>query len=611
MSIKNKFVTAITTAGLLAGLFGSAFVPSALAVRTIDTDESYTFVNDSGSALDGMIGINTDQATGHRNDYSSIGGSYGSADYELPNKLQISSYVDYGDDAPRPVKVNGDSIGDTYEDRAGFTDETWADDFSIGFYLQDDEGDPITSADLTATVTGAKIKVAFAYVENDTARVPCWNADLRSEFKTSGDAVNDAVSETLTDYNTWAGDGTQTAGEYFLCIKAASTTTLGTSNLTIKADGVTLWSGSVQVIGDLDEMELSVRGGHPHVAAGNEADSLFFKVVMRDTAGQAICGTRDGFNNDCEDDALAFNEPDYHARGVNADDLFTAFEVGEDSEAGLAADVCVDADAGDTKSASIRTENYAGDTVTSNTIEIRCTEAQSEYVVVAGGITQEYANPILSGEAVWADSAQGEDDATGDIEIYAVVKDSNGLLMGVDDSSGFNVDMDYEIDGNDDLNIDEQLGDAGAIGAGGKVVLGHYNPEVDAAAKFEIEVTFIDGNGATDLNQAVAKSVYYLVGTLDLDVTLTRVRNASKTSATWTADWGLDCSNAMVYFDWVNKNGTKGTLVNGASPVARRANFDGVAKFTLAKRNMTIFVTAYACDNGPATELGPVKARFR
>ncbi|MFZ9976047.1 MAG: hypothetical protein ACO3GM_04610, partial [Candidatus Limnocylindrus sp.] len=31
MSIKNKLVTAVTTAGLLAGLFGSAFVPVARA----------------------------------------------------------------------------------------------------------------------------------------------------------------------------------------------------------------------------------------------------------------------------------------------------------------------------------------------------------------------------------------------------------------------------------------------------------------------------------------------------------------------------------------------------------------------------------------------------
>jgi len=46
VSIKNKLVTAVTTAGLLAGLFGSAFVPAARAAWT----ESEVF--DCGTALD-------------------------------------------------------------------------------------------------------------------------------------------------------------------------------------------------------------------------------------------------------------------------------------------------------------------------------------------------------------------------------------------------------------------------------------------------------------------------------------------------------------------------------------------------------------------------------
>jgi len=306
---------------------------------------------------------------------------------------------------------------------------------------------------------------------------------------------------------------------------------------------------------------------------------------------------------------------EYHARGANQVDMFDEISAGKRESNGIELnnDTCATADAGDTMTAAVDYTNYEGDRVVSNTISIVCTEAQSKFVVAATGITQEYSNPILSGEANWGASAQGEDDATGKIEIYAVIKDSTGALMGVDSSSGFNTGMNYTIDGNGDLNINDFGGDADAIGVGGKVVLGTYDPNVDVAAKFEIAVAFADGNGATAGSQAVAKSLYYLVSALDLDYTLTRVRNAAKTSATWTADWGLECSNAIVYFDWVNKNGTKGTLVNGASPVSRRANFEGVATFTLKKRNMTIFVTAYACDAFGDTpdELGPVKARFR
>ena len=49
MSIKNKLVTAVTTAGLLAGLFGSAFVP---AVRAADDDATQTMAYAAASATD-------------------------------------------------------------------------------------------------------------------------------------------------------------------------------------------------------------------------------------------------------------------------------------------------------------------------------------------------------------------------------------------------------------------------------------------------------------------------------------------------------------------------------------------------------------------------------
>lgn len=585
MSIKRKIATAIATAGLLAGLFGSAFVPSAMAARTIDTDASYAFVNHSGSAVDGELGLD-----GTHSSYDGSGG-YGDADLALPKRLQISSYVDYG-------VFPGDNslIG-----RQGPDNFLNSEDFSIGFYLQDDEGDPIEATDLTATVTGGKVKVAFSYLENDFSRSRCSTPALRSEFKSTGDSVMGAVSD---------GTGMEgIAGNYYLCIRAVSKTTLGTSNVTIKADGVTIWSGSVQVIGDLDSTVLSVRNGYNHVASGNALDSLFFHVVMKDAAGQAICGTHDGFHNDCEDDdflAQGDDELHYYARGASSEDFFGDFETGEDSEASLAANACAadGSDAGETFTAAAAKDNYEGDKIISNTISIVCTEAQTEYVVAATGITQEYSNPILSGEATWIESAQGVADATGAIEISAVVKDSTGALMGVDDSTGFDGAMAFTFDGNGDLNLDD-FSVASTVSAGGKVVLGDYVPTVDAAAKYLITVDFVDGNGAVAEDQAVSKKLYYLVSMIDSDYTLTRVRNAAKTVATWTADYGLDCSNALVSFDWISGNGLKYGTVD------RRANFDGVAKFKLARRNMTIYVTAIACTGSGLPDLGPVKARFR
>ena len=117
----------------------------------------------------------------------------------------------------------------------------------------------------------------------------------------------------------------------------------------------------------------------------------------------------------------------------------------------------------------------------------------------------------------------------------------------------------------------------------------------------------------SDLDPFEATLIYW-VKAIDSDYTLTfKWLNAAKTKGRWTADWGLECSNSLVYFDWTNRNGTKGTLVNGASPLVRRADFDGVAKLTLSKRNMRIFVTAYACDDFTDTpdELTDVMHRFR
>ena len=596
MSIKKKFVTAITTAGLLAGLFGSAFVPSALAARTVDADASYAFMPDQVfnwdptalQASDGEIGMNSD------------GGPNGcwdanySEDCKLVNKLQISSYVDYG----KPNTVDGDNNNSR---KWGSTGDTYWYDYSIGFVAVDDEGDLVTTADLSATVSGGKIKVAFAYTENNDYRKSCADSDLQAEFGSS-DAVSDALADD--DYDA-----------YYLCIKAVSKTTLGTSGLTIKVDGVTVWSGTVQVIGDADEISLTVADGYNRVSANNAVYGEFFKAVVKDSAGQAIIGTRDGFNNDIDDSLMGGSELEYHARGTSgAEDIITTGSYTDNfGNIELEVNACVDADAGDTKSTAVKlTSNQEGDRVTSNSVSIICTGDADEYVV--SSVSQEYSSPVLIGAANWGASAQGKADATGQIDIYAVLKDQDGALMGVDGSTGFaDFDGDYSVESSEDDLFTNDTDDLAGVGVGGKYIIGGYDPVVDRAAKFKIVVT-IDYPDNTDEDAGeLVVNLYYQVNSIAGDYTLTRVRNAAKTSATWTADWGVDCSNAVVYFDWVNKNGTKGTLVNGASPVARRANFDGVATFTLKKRNMTIFVTAFACDDfsDSPDELGPVKARFR
>ncbi len=520
-------------------------------------------------------------------------------------RLQIHSWSIYG--------VKGSSYDREYG-VDGFTD---SEDMSIGFFVANSADVPLNNVDLTATVTGGKIKVAWAYANNGQEFVnTCDDGGLDSHFSSTGDSAQDINS---FDYN-WYNEG-----YYYLCIKPVGKTTLGTSTLTVKANGVTIYSNTVQVIGDLRSLTLSITDGYNRVSADNSAYGSFFTVLGKDRAGQVINKVDDGFYNDLEDwtdSGISQNVGEEDVLNSDGDPIdffydtdFSQYEQGE-NVVGLDSYVCLDGDAGESYAASLQMENYYGSQITSNGVTLICTGAADEYVIASSGVSQvsnfiSYgANAILHGEADWLASAVGAGDATGQIDIYVVIKDQDGAFMGVDGSTG--VAFGYDIGGTFSSDLDINDNDVGAIGAGGKLVIGGYVPYMVHAAKFKIVVTINDANGGTALNQELVVNLFYQVSSIDSEFTLTRVRNAAKTRTTWTADWGLACSNALVMFDWVNGAGTKGTLVNGY-PLERRANFDGVATFTLARRNVVIFVTAYACDDfedSPDT-LGPVKARFR
>ena len=114
-----------------------------------------------------------------------------------------------------------------------------------------------------------------------------------------------------------------------------------------------------------------------------------------------------------------------------------------------------------------------------------------------------------------------------------------------------------------------------------------------------------DANLGTTGAQKLETTLTYEAVTADeVLYTLTRVRNAAKTSATWTADYGLMCSNAYITFVWENNDGSK------YGEVTRKANVDGIAKFTMNRRNTSIFVYAAGCD-GFGADTDQVKARFR
>jgi len=584
MSIKNKFVTAITTAGLLAGLFGSAFVPSASAV-SIDQDDTYMFVDSNGDAEDGYVDYNNEEAGPHD---SGENASYVDTEW----KLELASWAEYG--TPE-AKFCG-----RYYAQYSECDQY---DNSVGFYIETAGDNALEVADLSATATGGKVRFTWAMSSNNGQR-DCWD----------NDNVWSTTSATATNFDStrddWYGDG-----YYFLCISPVSKSTLGTSTITVKAEGITIASFTVRVLGDLHSISLSTTDGQNRVAADNNAYGNFWTIVGKDAAGQAINAVGDSFWHEIEDwtgETLIQGVEDVYNVNDDEIDFFQDDDLGEyqSGRSGLESDVCTEDDAGEVYGAYVQMEARGGGVIESNTFNITCTGDVADYEVV--GIQHEtgYAM-ILEGEADWDASDAAEDDGgvvEGQIEVWAKLVDADGRVLGVDGSSGFSFDsIDYAYD-DDQLNFDEYTSQ---VLGGGYVLIGDYVPDVDTAKKYEIEVTIEQSD--SDLDDFVG-SVYYLVRAIDSDYTITfEWRNAAKTKGRWTVTWGLECSNSLVYFDWTNRNGTKGTMVNGASPLVRRADFDGVARLTLAKRNMRIFVTAYACDDfsDEPSELTDVMHRFR
>lgn len=624
MSIKRKFVTAITTAGLLAGLFGSAFVPSAAAgVNDPDLDYTYAYLESYGNGIDDgyLASATADDA----------GDSSGAPKFSLDN---VSWWAPYG-------MVTKNSEYDDYD----------SEDFSIGFEVRNSSDDPVQTVDLVATATGGAFEFAWPYTDNSEDMEQCKNPNLdwTTTSQSKENVTQDGVNDDIDSY-------ADAEGLYFLCVRSKNAFDGDSGVLTVKANGTTIATIDVTVFGDIDSIALSTKHGITSIADNNDAIGDFWNVLFKDNAGQTLNvngdenwnyvpglynyetdeyldsdGTGNGY---CEDYDAECLEPTGSAREYNSDDeIIDWFEYGfgeHESRMALEADVCDAGDIGETYTVVAEFGNLDGARVRSNGVNIKCSDDISEFEVT--DLKMEYtSSDTLSGEADWAGSDQGGDDTptcdwsgygyeadyaadvlAGDvysgIEIHAVVKDTSGNTMGIDASSGLGFVVTAV--GNDDLNWD--AGVSGFI-ANGVVRIGCYVPDMARSAKFALEVTLADPDASTGTEDDLVETFYY-VASLELPYTLTRVRNAAKTSATWTADWGLSCSNAVVYFDWINKAGTKGTLANGTSPIARTANLDGVATFTLKRRNMTVYVTAYACDDfedEELDELGPVKARYR
>ena len=589
MSMFKKFATAVATASLLAGLFGSAFAPSVLARGASQAprlSNSDLVIFNTGDVSDGEINAVED------GDAYDVG--------IAATSLVISSYADH---------AGAENDGQNNENN------------SIGFYFADAFGDAVDVADLSAVSTGI-VEVAWAYSNPGTSSTlnDCTGGfgDINDAYSLKDELTGDsAISSYDTDpevdgpVDGYSADMGSNDGEgvFMLCIRPISETKPGVGTITVTVNGVKLPAITVTVLGNVDSVTLEANQ-YATIAQGNVEIANFFRVIGKDRAGQVINGGGDGYTqylNDYASNITEAGEADgeevLNAAGAVIDFVTDNYDFSHEQLIALNAGTCAAGDAGKTYNFAIELEDWEGDVVTSNTIPVTCAGLNSKAKIT--GLSVEYA----TGDADWATSAAGIADAKvgdGVIGVYATVVDANGKPAGLSSTIGFSTIVNsYTESLNSTLNLDDENG---ALAVGGKMLVAVLVPDVDLVAKYGYSITVVDAdlgtvNGTTS-GQALAKEFTYTVGSVDLTYSLSRVRNAARTQATWTADYGLSCSNRLIDFYWENADGTK------AFTVSRKANIDGVAKFVMNRRNTSIFVMAMGCD-GFLADSDFVKARFK
>ena len=134
----------------------------------------------------------------------------------------------------------------------------------------------------------------------------------------------------------------------------------------------------------------------------------------------------------------------------------------------------------------------------------------------------------------------------------------------------------------------------GIDAAGGEATIGYLTPDTTRFGRFTYTVTALDSDLAITAagDDAVEKAFTKTFTALNSSstATLTKVRNAARTVAVFTADMGEDAAFDVVTFTVELK---RGIVVE----YNRRANANGVAKLTLSKRNTTVYVYASYLDD--------------
>jgi hypothetical protein len=575
---------------LLAGLFGSAFVPSAMGAVILPAD---TVVAKYTTLTEG-------------------------SEVHQPTSAKVFSFqTEDSDDGASP---SGASVGvnaNAYIDIALFT----AGAAGAGTTKLDLTDAINAAAVLKATSSNSAVNVGWGY-DNDTTDVLPADSD-GAGADAAGDGSVDAVAcngditvgttSSVVDVtgsdNAGALDDTNVVGYptahngiFRLCLAAETNATAATSTITIDWNGAVVATFTVTAVGPVASLTASITDGYKYVAEDNAAIDDWFTIIAKDAAGVQINGATTSISaetvtvSDWADQVENAQENQIVALGANISTIGTGTaDIGYELEASACSEESGsgegDGDAG--SSYALKFEDVSGDVV-SNAVTITCTlnSDGARVTAVTPEATTNTGSPNISGGITYNETAAGSDDI---LDLVATVVDEDGISLG---DGADCVDFDWDFEGDADLDwTNNGCDDA----TGGEYLLGYLEPDTTRFGRFTYTVTAADSDLSTDVGEEVEKAftkTFTAVNSASA-ATITKVRNAAKTTAIFTADMGEDAAFDVVSFTVELKNGT-------VVVYDRRANANGVAKLTLSKRRTTIYV--YASYN---SDTNVMKSVFR
>jgi hypothetical protein len=548
-------VTAVTTAGLLAGLFGSAFVPSANAGRVtaeVLPKASLTVVTDG-------VGIV----------------------YAAPLKTYAFQSAD--------AFLAGDGLAESAADQTLIFEIN-----RVGAAVMESGA----GYDIKAVSSSSSIKVAW--LQNTVGGC---------------DAITEATFGT-TDLFEDAADDTGDLGLFTLCLAASKSTTAAAGTITVSYTGskgtfVTVKTVNVVAVGPVASLTASITDGFKYIAGDNEELVGWVSVQAKDARGVVINDAGASALSIEADPELTDLDEDLQPEDANGDPIEFLDTTSAAGAYDVLADVClvgdedadINSDAG--KSYSVKftdgdvvsnaityTCTMGGDTARVGVLKPEATTGPADYTLSADGKADLAAGG--SAAAKGADGVAETDDDDGELSLDVTITDEDGRPLG-DGAGAIFAGFDWDTDiTQTDTSPGADLGYSDATAAtdavGGVLRIGHLLPDVDRTGKINYSITAADSDLAAEDGDEVEKklSSSYTVG-VEFDVTVTVKYALKKKRATITADGGETLSNELVQFEVESANGKLTTFT-------RRANSDGVATLVMNRRNTTVYVSTYIDD---------------